>query len=420
MSTISRVAAALSTLLLLTATVALSAADELAIRGGTILTVTNGSIENGVILIRDGKIVAIGKDVEVPAGCEVIDATGKWIMPGIIDAHSHIALGGDTNEMSSPVTPEVRMADALVPDAYSIYLALAGGTTASKLMHGSANVIGGVNVTVKLKYNRPVEEMIIPGVRQQIKWALGENPKRVYGSQGRMPATRPGIFAILRQELYKARDYKESWERYEQKKAAGEDAVPPKRDLKMDALAAVLSGELSIDTHCYVAHEIIPLLQIAKEFDLKTMCLSHALAGYKVRDEIARSGFHVLTHTDWWGYKYEAFDAIPYMPGMMMRAGINTAIISDSGDVMRRLNGEAAKVVRYSGVSDDEALAMITINAARALEIDDRCGSLEVGKDADIAVFDRHPLDSFGKCVLTLIEGEVFFDIENAHTALER
>jgi len=413
----------LSAILLTTICLAAStswAEEVVAIRGGTIITVTRGTIENGTILIRDGKIDKVGVNVDIPEGARVIDATGRFIMPGIIDAHSHIALGGDINEATSPITPQVRMVDALVPDAYGIYLALAGGTTAAKLMHGSANVVGGVNVTVKLKYGRPVKEMLIPGVRQQIKMALGENPKRVYGGRKQMPATRPGIFAILRQKLVDARQYKERWERYRAQSAEGKKVSEPKRDLELETLADVLDGKISIDAHCYVASEIVTLLRIADEFELQLRCLSHALEAYKVRDVIARSGVSVLTHTDWWGYKHEAFDAIPYQPGMLVRAGINTAIISDSGDVIRRLNGEAAKLVRYCGLSDDEALAMITINAARALEIDDRCGSIEPGKDADLAIFDRHPLDSFGKCVMTLIEGEVFFDINNARTALGR
>jgi imidazolonepropionase-like amidohydrolase len=413
---------AFTVLITLLAAAAISHAQEVvAIKGGTVITVTNGTIENGIVLIRDGKIAAIGQDIAIPDGAKVIDAAGKFVMPGIIDAHTHIALDwGDVNEATSPTTPQVRMADVIIPDSYSIYLALAGGVTSAKLMHGSANVIGGLNATVKLKYGATVEEMLIPGVRQQLKMALGENPRNVYGSQKRMPSTRMGEFAILRQKLLDAQGYKAEWEAYRKKVDEGKEATAPKRDLEMDMLVDLLDRRISIDCHAYVHQEIITLMKIADEFNLSLHCLSHAFEAYKIRDEIAKRGISVLTHTDWWGYKWEAFDAIPYGPGMLMRAGINVAIVSDSGDYIRRLNREAAKVVRYCGISDEEALAMITINPAKALEIDKLTGSLEVGKDGDIAIFDRYPLDGFSKCVMTLIEGKVYFDAAQPKLALER
>jgi imidazolonepropionase-like amidohydrolase len=402
--------------LVLVATVAM--AGEVAIRGGTILTVTQGTIEGGTILVRDGKIAAVGADVSIPPGATVIDATGRFVMPGIVDGHSHIALDDDINEVTSPVTPHMDMATALVPDDYAIYRALAGGVTAAKLMHGSANVIGGVSVTVKLRWGRPLSEMVIAGARPQMKMALGENPKRVHGRKDRMPATRPAEFALIRQSFIDARDYAQKWQDYRAKETAGKDARRPKRDLKLETLAAVLDGEIAIDCHGYSAHELVTMLRIKEEFGLPLVAFSHALEAYKVRHEIAEHGVSVQTHTDWWGYKWEAYDAIPYAPAMLDAAGVNTTIISDSGDVMRRLNREAAKLVKYGGLDRDAALAMITINAARALEIDARTGSIEVGKDADLAIFDRDPLDSFGRCVMTLIEGEVWFDAEHPRTAL--
>lgn len=408
-------------LLLLLSPVAAPATEEvIAIKGGTVLTVTNGTLENGIVIIRDGKIAAVGTDVAIPDGASVIDASGRFVMPGVIDAHSHIALGGDINEATNPSTPQVRMLDALDPFDHAIYRALAGGVTAAKLMHGSANVIGGLCITVKMKYGARPEEMLIPGVRQQLKMALGENPKRLYGGRGRMPSTRMGEFALLRQKLIDAQAYKEKRETYAKKSAEGKEGTPPKVDLELEMLADLLEGEITVDCHCYVAHEIVPFLKTCAEFGVPVKCLSHAFGAYKVRDEIAKTGVSILTHTDWWGYKWEAWDAIPYAPGMLMRAGINTCICSDSGDVMRRLPAEAAKVVKYCGISDDEALAMITINAARALEIDHLTGSIEAGKDADIAIFDRHPLDSFAKCVLTLVEGDVLFDIGSPKTGLDR
>jgi len=404
-------------LMLILATTAIPIfSGDLAIRGGTLLTVAEGTIENGTILIRDGKISALGQNLDIPESMKVIEAEGKYVMPGIIDSHSHLALNGDINEATDPVTSEVDMADAIDPWDHQIYQALAGGVTSAKLMHGSANVIGGLNTTVKLKYGTSLEEMKIPGVRQQLKMALGENPKRVYGSDGRAPSTRPGIFALLRQNLLDARAYQEKWDSYEKKAAEGEEADPPRRDLKLETLARVLSGEYGVDCHNYVHNEIAVFLDIVEEFEIPYVVISHSFGAYKVRDRIAESGIGVQTHTDWWGYKAEAYDAIPYAVQMLMDEGIVVDICSDSGDVIRRLNREAAKMLRYNRMNEEDALKLITVNPAIILEIDDRTGSLETGKDADIAIFDRHPLDSFSKCVMTLIEGEIYFDIDSAAT----
>jgi len=364
-------------LMLILATTAIPIfSGDLAIRGGTLLTVAEGTIENGTILIRDGKISALGQNLDIPESMKVIEAEGKYVMPSIIDSHSHLALNGDINEATDPVT----------------------------------------NTTVKLKYGTSLEEMKIPGVRQQLKMALGENPKRVYGSDGRAPSTRPGIFALLRQNLLDARAYQEKWDSYEKKAAEGEEADPPRRDLKLETLARVLSGEYGVDCHNYVHNEIAVFLDIVEEFEIPYVVISHSFGAYKVRDRIAESGIGVQTHTDWWGYKAEAYDAIPYAVQMLMDEGIVVDICSDSGDVIRRLNREAAKMLRYNRMNEEDALKLITVNPAIILEIDDRTGSLETGKDADIAIFDRHPLDSFSKCVMTLIEGEIYFDIDSAAT----
>ncbi|MFH1965740.1 MAG: amidohydrolase family protein [Acidobacteriota bacterium] len=415
-----KIARIIFTLLLLFIMSTAGFAGDLVIQGGTVLTVTNGIIENGSILIRDGKIAAIGESVTIPPGADVINAEGKYIMPGIIDSHSHLALNGDINESTDPVTSQVDMADAIDAHDYQIYQSLAGGVTAAKLMHGSANVIGGLNTTVKLKYRTSMEEMRIPGVRQQLKMALGENPKRVYGSKGQQPSTRPGIFATLRQTFMDAQSYQKKWEDYEKKKAEGEEAALPRRDLKLETIAKALSGEYGIDCHNYVHNEIVVFLDIIKEFNVPYVVLSHSFGAYKVRDRIAEAGVGIQTHTDWWGYKAEAYDAIPYAIKMMMNDGIVVNICSDSEDVIRRLNREAAKMIKYSDMSEEDALRLITINPAKILEIENRTGSLETGKDADIAIFDRHPLDSFSKCVMTLIEGEIYFDINSADkTALK-
>jgi len=391
-------------------------AQDLVLKGGTVLTMTNGTIKNGTIVIRNGKITAIGRDVLIPAGIKVIDTSGKYIMPGIIDTHVHYALTGmsDVNEATDPVTPQIWMKDVLVPGHDSILKTLAGGVTAVKTMHGSANVIGGVNVTIKLKYNAPVEEMIIQDARQQLKMALGENPKRTYGQgKGKTPSTRMGIAYVARKAFIEAREYKAKWDKYEKDKAAGKkDITPPKKDLKMETLKQVLEKKLSIDCHIYRADEIVWMINFCKEFDLDLMQISHCIDGYKVADIMAEAGVSYGGWVDSWGFKEEAYDGNPWGFKIMFDAGVNIVVNTDSTSpgVSRYLFLDVAKVLKYNDLPEVEVLKMITLNAAKALEIDHRAGSLETGKDGDIAVFSKHPLDSFTKCLMTIIEGKIYFD----------
>jgi len=391
-------------------------AQDLILKGGTVLTLTKGTIENGTIVISNGKITAIGKDISIPAGIKVIDTSGKYIMPGIIDTHVHYALTGmsDVNEATDPVTPQIWMKDVLVPDHDSILKTLAGGVTAVKTMHGSANVIGGVNVTIKLKYNAPVEEMIIQDARQQLKMALGENPKRTYGQgKGKTPSTRMGIAYVARKAFIEAREYKAKWDKYEKDKAAEEkDITPPKKDLKMETLKQVLEKKLSIDCHIYRADEIVWMINFCKEFDLDLMQISHCIDGYKVADIMAEAGVSYGGWVDSWGFKEEAYDGNPWGFKIMFDAGVNIVVNTDSVSpgVSRYLFLDVAKVLKYNDLPEVEVLKMITLNAAKALEIDHRVGSLETGKDGDIAVFNKHPLDSFTKCLMTIIEGKIYFD----------
>jgi imidazolonepropionase-like amidohydrolase len=385
-------------------------AQDIALKGGTILTITNGTIENGTIVIQKGKIAAIGKDIDIPAGIQVIDVTGKFIMPGIIDSHSHIALT-DINEATDPVTPQIWMWEALDPGSDSIQKTLAGGVTTVKTMHGSANVIGGVNVSIKLKYDRPIEELIIPNVRQQLKMALGENPKRLYGEKGRSPSTRMGNAYVARKAFIEAQEYKAKWDKYEQDKAAGKkDLAPPKKDLKMDTLKMTLEKKLSVDCHTYRAEEIVWIIGFCEEFDLDLLQISHCIDGYKVADVMAEAGVFYGGWVDSWGFKEEAYDGCPYGMQIMYDAGTKMVINSDSPVVGRYLFREAAKVLKYTDIPEHEALKMITLNAAESMELDDRIGSLEKGKDGDIAVFDKHPLDTTTKCLMSIIEGEIFFN----------
>ena len=401
----------------------LGMAQDLALRGGTVLTITQGVIENGTVLIQNGKITAVGKDVSVPPGIRVIDVTGRYVMPGVIDSHSHIGFSGDDiNEMTDPVTPQIWMKEALNPWEDSILKTLSGGVTTVKTMHGSANVIGGVNVTIKLKYGSSVEEMIVPGVRQQLKLALGENPKRLYGRDKHvLPSTRMGSAYILRKAFTEAREYMERWARYEKNKAAGKkDLLPPKKDLLMETLKLVLEKKLAADCHVYRADEIVWVIDFAKEFGIDIKQLSHCVDGYKVADIMARAGVSFGGWVDWWGFKEEAYDGCPYGFKIMYDAGTNIIINSDSDDEGRYLNLNAAKVLKYNDIPEAEVLKMITLNPAKALEMEGRVGSLEVGKDGDIAVFEKHPLDSTTKCLLTVIEGKVYYDYaKDSETAKE-
>ncbi len=385
-------------------------AQDLVLKGGTVLTITKEKIENGTVVIQKGKITAFGKDIKIPAGIKVIDVTGKYVMPGLIDSHTHIALT-DINERTNPVTPQIWMWEGLEPGSDSIRKTLAGGVTTVKTMHGSANVIGGVNVTIKLKYNSPVEEMIVKGVRHQLKMALGENPKRVYGQKGRIPSTRMGNAYVARKAFIEAQEYKAKWDKYEKDKAARKkDINPPKRDLKMDTLKMTLEKKLSIDCHAYRADEIVWVINFCKEFDIDLIQISHCVDGYKVADIMAEAGVSFGGWTDWWGFKEEAYDGCPYGFKIMHDSGVNIVINSDSADEGRYLYLNAAKVLKYNDLLEEDVLKMITLNPAKSLEMEDRVGSIEVGKDGDIAVFDKHPLDSTTKVIMTIIEGKTYFD----------
>lgn len=384
--------------------------NDVVIRGGTILTITHGRIENGSIYIHNGKITAIGKAVNAPSNAKVIDASGKWVMPGIIDSHSHIALDDDVNEATNPVTPHMMMKDAFDYNDKMIYRALAGGVTTSLLLHGSANMIGGQAVVIKHKYGLGRDEMLFTGAPQSIKFASGENPKRVYGSKNQLPSTRMGNFAVMRQAFTEARDYMRSWDDYDAKVKKGDkDATPPKKDLKLEALADVLRGKLLVQIHCYRADEFLTEMAIAKEFGYKIRAFHHALEAYKVADKIAANGVAIATWPDWWGFKYEAWDGIPWNAAIALHKGLRVALKSDSEDVTRRLNQEAGKIIHY-GVSEEDALKMITLNPAWIIGVEDRVGSLDVGKDADISIWNSYPLSSAALVDEVLIDGDVYFD----------
>src|SRR3954463_13230083 len=395
--------------------------NDVVIKGGTILTVTHGKIENGSIYIHDGKIAAVGQTVNAPAGAQVIDATGKFVMPGIIDSHSHIALDSDVNEPTSPITPHMMMQDAFDYTDKAIYQTLAGGVTTSLLLHGSANMIGGQALVIKHKFGLDRDDLIFPNAPRSIKFASGENPKRVYGSRNQLPSTRMGNFEVQRAALQQAKEYMRDWDDYNAKVQKGDkEAKAPKRDLKLEALSDILRGKLLVQIHCYRADEFLTEMSIAREFGYKIRAFHHSLEAYKVADKIAAEGIAIATWPDWWGFKNEAWDAQPWNAVMSSRHGVRVALKSDSNDVVRRLNQDAGKVIRYGGATQEEALKMITLNPAWIIGVDDRVGSIDVGKDADLVIWDKHPLTSYAKVLQVLIDGDVYFDSTQPGTGLTK
>src|SRR5216684_4093108 len=381
------------------------------IKNAVVMTVTHGTIKNGSVYVKDGKIAAVGEKVNAPATAMVIDAGGKYVTPGIIDSHSHLALDDDVNEATSPITPQMMMIDAFDYQDKAIYRALAGGVTTSLLLHGSANMIGGQSVVIKHKYGANRDAMLFPGAPQSIKFASGENPKRVYGGKNQLPSTRMGNFEVMRAAFIEAREYMRSWDDYDAKVKKGDkDATPPKKDLRLEALADILRGKLLVQIHCYRADEFLTEMALAKEFGYKIRAFHHALEAYKVADKIAANGVAIATWPDWWGFKYEAWDGNPWNAAIALKKGVRVAIKSDSEDVTRRLNQEAGKIMRYGNVSEEDALKMITLNAAWIIGVDDKVGSLDVGKDADIGIWNNYPLATNALADQVLIDGEVFFD----------
>jgi imidazolonepropionase-like amidohydrolase len=386
---------------------------DLVIQNAKILTVTKGRMD-GSILVRNGKIAEVSDKVMVPQGAQVIDAGGQFVMPGIIDCHSHIA-AESINEGSVSVSSMVGIEDVLNPEDIAIYRALAGGVTTANILHGSANAIGGKCSVIKTRWGKDMPGILFEGSKPGIKFALGENPKRRGGSTlggvtPRYPATRMGVEDVIREAFTEAKLYQADWKQYEAKKARGENVLPPRRDLKLEPLVEILEGKRLVHAHCYRADEILMLLRLADELGFKIKTLQHVLEGYKVAKEIAAHGAGASTFSDWWAYKIEAYDAIPYNAAIMARKGVTVSLNSDSAELMRHLNTEAAKVVKYGGLSEDEALAMITINPAKQLEIDSRVGSIEPGKDADFAIYDKHPLSNYAKVQKVVIDGELYFD----------
>ncbi|HVP91090.1 MAG TPA: amidohydrolase family protein [Terriglobales bacterium] len=391
---------------------------KLLLKNGHVLPV-GGDDFDGDVLIVGTRIAKLGKGLAAGPDTEVIDLKGQWVMPGIIDSHSHIAIEGNVNESGDLLTPEVDILDVLNPEDINIYYALTGGVTSIHTMHGSANPIGGRGIVLKLKWGAKAEDMIFKGAPRTVKWALGENPKQSNFSgagKPRYPRSRMGVEASIRDEFEQAKDYMRQWQAYDQKvkAAAGKkDAalpLPPRKNYRLEVVADILRGKYWVRCHAYQGEEMASIIRLCKEYGVKLACFEHGLEGYRITNELAANHVAVSTFEDFWAYKWEAYQTMPQSAALMIKRGVLVALNSDDAERMRRLFFDACKAVRFGGLTELEALKTITLNPAIIDGVDKYTGTLEVGKDADIAVFNRHPLDPYAVCQMTLVDGKVYFD----------
>lgn len=377
------------------------------IKNATVITITGETLEQTDVLVQNGLITRIGKNLATPRGVETVDATGKYLLPGIIDAHSHLALAS-LNEATSAVTAEVRMADAVNAYDIGMYRALAGGVTISHAMHGSANVIGGQGATLKHHYGETAENLLMRNAPRTIKFALGENPTRVHGQGYNVtPRTRMGVEQVIREHFDAAKDYK-------RRRAANPTKVA--KDERLEVISDILDGKILVHCHSYRADEILMLMRVFNDYGIKNYTMQHANEAFKVAPELAKNGVHTSVFADWWAYKFEVYYSTSYNAAILNKYGVINSINSDSDELIRHLNHEAAKVVRYGGASELDALKMITINPAIQLGIDKRVGSIEVGKEADFALWSAHPLSIYAIAERTWVDGVKRFDMETDKT----
>jgi imidazolonepropionase-like amidohydrolase len=370
-----------------------------------------GVLQETDVLIKDGKIAAIGKNIS-EASATVVDGKGKHLTSGIIDEHSHIAISRGVNEGGHNSSAEVTIEDVVNSDDVNIYRNLAGGVTTSQLLHGSANPIGGRSAIVRWKWGFSPDEMIFQNSPQFIKFALGENVKQSnWGIQNptRFPQSRMGVEQVFIDYFTRAQEYDTTWKAFNAQGKKG-GMKQPRVDLELQTLAEIINKKRFISCHSYVQSEILNLMRVAEKFNFKVNTYTHILEGYKVADEMKKHGVGASTFSDWWAYKFEVNDAIPYNAALMHKQGLVVAINSDDAEMSRRLNQEAAKIVKYGGVSEEEAWKMVTLNPAKLLHIDDKVGSVKVGKDADVVLWSDNPLSIYAKAEKTLVEGVVYFD----------
>lgn len=388
--------------LVMTGTAVAQPKGSILVKNATVITITNGTLENTDVLVQNGLITRIGQNLNAPRGVETVDGTGKYLLPGIIDAHSHLALLS-INEASSPVTAEVRMGDVVDPNDVGIYRALAGGVTISHAMHGSANVIGGQGATLKHHYGEDASGLLMRDAPRTIKFALGENPTRVHGQgNGVHPRTRMGVEQIIREHFDAAKDYK-------RRRAATPNRVA--KNERMEVLADILDGKILVHCHSYRSDEILMLMRVFNDYGIKNYTFQHANEAFKVAPELAKNGAHTSIFADWWAYKFEVYYSTSYNAAILNHYGVVNSINSDSDELIRHLNHEAAKAVKYGGVSELDALKMITINPAIQLGIEKRVGSIEVGKEADFAIWSKHPLSIYAIAEKTWVDGVTRFNM---------
>jgi len=387
-------------------------AATVVVRDATLWTAdAAGILEQADLLVRDGRIAALGTDLDAPPGALEIDATGMHVTPGIIDAHSHAAIIGGVNEATDISTAQVRIADVIDAESINIYRQLAGGVTTINLLHGSANAIGGQMAVIKLRWGAPPEQLLFEAAAPGIKFALGENPKQSNwdNDDPRYPQTRPGVAQVITEKFQQAADYQRARDAVPQGRR-GRDVVPPRPDLELAAIAEILEGTLSIHSHAYRADEMRMLIRVAESFGITVGTFQHVLEGYKLARRMAEHGAGASGFIDWWNFKHEAHDAIPYNPALMHAAGVNVGLHSDNPELARRMNLEAAKAVRYGGVDEHEALKMITANPAAQLGVGERTGRLAEGLDADFVLWNGHPLSVYSRVEQTWVDGRRYFD----------
>ncbi|MCD9006549.1 amidohydrolase family protein [Luteimonas sp. XNQY3] len=392
--------------LCLLAALAPVAAQDLVVRGATVMTASDaGTLDAADVWVRDGRIAGVGPNLAVPAGTPEVDGRGRHLTPGIVDPHSHIATGGHNNEMTAPFTPEVRIVDVIDPRHHEFLLAIAGGTTTQLILPGSANLIGGQGAVVKNRIGEPLDRMLVADAPMAIKFAIGENPIRTYGAKGRTPASRMGSVAALRERFasLRAADARGS--------AAGKDGSRTSESDRI--LRELTAGRAYAHIHAYRAGEMDTLIAIAREAGFTIRAFHHATEAYKIGPQLAQAGIAAVVWSDWFGVKAEAWDAIPWNASMLLEQGTHVALHSDSVDITRRMHQEAAKVVRY-GATREQALRMITRDAAWVLGLEDRIGSIETGKDADLVLWDADPFSAAARVQQVYIEGQRYFDRASA------
>lgn len=382
------------------------------VRNATVWTQgPQGKLENADLLIRSGKVAEVGRNLSAPSGAVVVDGTGKHVTPGLIDPHIHSGTDG-TNEGGFAIVPEVQMGDVVSMNNIWMYRQLAGGLTTAHIKHGSANPIGGENVIVKLRWGSLPEDLKLQGAPRTVKFALGENPKR---RQNRYPDTRMGVQEIIRDHFLAARDYEAEWKRWEE---SGE-GIPPRRDQRMEALLDILNQELLISSHGYRQDEFLALIRLAEEFGFRVQTLQHGLEAYKIAPELAASGVGAVVWADWSSFKLEAYDATIYNARILMEAGVTTSLHSDDNEIASRMNWEAGKMLR-TGLTEEQALSLVTNQSAKVIAIDEKVGSLEPGKDGDFVLWSGNPLSQFTRAEETWIDGRRYFSLAEDALLRER